>query len=78
MQKSQVQEPFDMIKLSLDENVIIKLRGGRKVIGTLKAFDQHLNIILTNAIETFEEKTREFPVLYIRGDLVILVSAKRN
>ena len=78
MQKVQVKEPLDMIKISLDEIVIVKLRGGRKLVGNLKAFDQHLSIVLTNVIETYEEKTREFPVLFIRGDLVVLVSPKRN
>ena len=78
MQKVQVKEPLDMIKISFDEIVIVKLRGGRKLVGNLKAFDQHLSIVLTNVIETYEEKTREFPVLFIRGDLVVLVSPKRN
>ncbi|BFU21060.1 LSM domain containing protein [Entamoeba histolytica HM-1:IMSS-B] len=78
MQKTQIEEPIDLIKLSLDDNVFIKLRGGRKLKGKLRAFDQHLNIILTNVSEMYQEKTRTFPVLYIRGDLVILISPQKE
>ncbi|KAL7712955.1 Snrnp sm protein [Entamoeba marina] len=74
MQKTAVEEPLDLVKLCLDENVIIKLRGGRQLTGKLRAFDQHLNIILSDVTETYNDEKRTFPSLYVRGDLVVLVS----
>lgn len=83
-----VKEPLDLIRLSLDEKVYVKLRHDREIKGRLHAYDQHLNMILGDVEETitsieiddetYEEivKTnkRMVPYLFVRGDGVILVS----
>lgn len=83
-----VEEPLDLIRLSLDERIYVKLRNDRELRGKLHAYDQHLNMILSEVEETittveideetFEElfKTtkRNIPMLFVRGDGVILVS----
>ncbi|KAJ1365178.1 U4/U6-U5 snRNP complex subunit lsm3 [Parelaphostrongylus tenuis] len=88
MLSSTVEEPLDLIKLSLDERVYVKMRNDREIRGRLHAYDQHLNMILSNVEETvttsevdeesFEEiyrqTKRNIPMLYVRGDSVILVS----
>ena len=72
----QLEQPLDLVKLSLDSNVSVKLKGGRHVTGKLHGFDAHLNLVLGGAVETKEGETatRSFPMLFIRGDSVILVS----
>ena len=47
-----VKEPLDLIRLSLDEFVYVKLRGSREVRGRLHAYDQHLNMVLGEVEET--------------------------
>jgi len=83
-----VKEPLDLIRLSLDEKVYVKLRNYRELRGVLHAFDQHLNMVLSDAEETIttvevDEETyeevykttkRTIPFLFIRGDGVILIS----
>ncbi|XP_031552189.1 U6 snRNA-associated Sm-like protein LSm3 [Actinia tenebrosa] len=83
-----VEEPLDLIRLSLDERIYVKMRNDRELRGRLHAFDQHLNMIISEVEETittveideetFEElfKTtkRNIPMLFVRGDGVILVS----
>eukprot|EP00938_MAST-03A_sp_MAST-3A-sp1_P002745 g2745.t1 len=83
-----VDEPLDLIRLSIDEKVYVKCRGGRELRGKLHAFDQHLNMVLGNVEETVttvevDEETleeivrtgkRNVPMLFVRGDGVILVS----
>eukprot|EP00995_Heteronema_vittatum_P008934 NODE_4206_length_599_cov_281.300000_g3037_i0.p1 GENE.NODE_4206_length_599_cov_281.300000_g3037_i0~~NODE_4206_length_599_cov_281.300000_g3037_i0.p1 ORF type:complete len:104 (-),score=22.24 NODE_4206_length_599_cov_281.300000_g3037_i0:160-471(-) len=83
-----VEEPLDLIRLSLDERVFIKLRGDRTLRGRLHAYDQHLNMVLGQVEEThtvttiddrtYEERTtvntRDIDMLFVRGDGVILVS----
>uniref|UniRef100_B3P8A7 U6 snRNA-associated Sm-like protein LSm3 n=1 Tax=Drosophila erecta TaxID=7220 RepID=B3P8A7_DROER len=83
-----VKEPLDLIRLSLDEKVYVKMRNERELRGRLHAFDQHLNIVLGDAEETvttveIDEETyeevyktakRTIPMLFVRGDGVILVS----
>ncbi|KAI8109430.1 hypothetical protein M9434_000712 [Picochlorum sp. BPE23] len=83
-----VKEPLDLVRLSLDEHVFVKMKGDRELRGKLHAYDQHLNIILGDVEETvtkteideetFEEiiqtKKRMLPFLFVRGDGVILIS----
>ncbi|VVA33363.1 PREDICTED: U6 snRNA-associated [Prunus dulcis] len=85
-EESAVKEPLDLIRLSLDERIYVKLRSDRELRGKLHAYDQHLNMILGDVEEvvtsveiddeTYEEitKKRTVPFLFVRGDGVILVS----
>jgi len=47
-----IQEPFDLIRLSLSERVFVKLRGDRELVGVLHAYDGHMNLILSDVEET--------------------------
>lgn len=65
---SAIQEPFDLIRLSLSERVFVKLRGDRELTGVLhvcftrsftflsltnmQAYDGHMNLILSDVEET--------------------------
>ncbi|XP_053610459.1 U6 snRNA-associated Sm-like protein LSm3 [Plodia interpunctella] len=83
-----VKEPLDLIRLSLDERIYVKMRNERELRGKLHAYDQHLNMVLGDAEETIttveiDEETyeevyrttkRNIPMLFVRGDGVILVS----
>ena len=85
---SAVSEPIDLVRMSLDERVLVKLKGDRELKGKLHAYDQHLNLVLGDVEEvvtsvevdeeTFEEiiKTskRQIEMLFVRGDGVILIS----
>ncbi|KAJ3863765.1 hypothetical protein EV359DRAFT_73432 [Lentinula novae-zelandiae] len=81
---SGIQEPFDLIRLSLSERVFVKLRGDREMTGILHAYDGHMNLILSDVEETImivngEQATvnvakRKMDMLFVRGDGVILVS----
>ncbi|CDS02901.1 Sm-like ribonucleoprotein [Lichtheimia hyalospora FSU 10163] len=83
-----VEEPLDLVRLSLDERIYVKLRGDRELRGILHAYDGHLNMVLGEVEETItlvevNEETyeeiirtmkRNFDMLFVRGDGVILVS----
>ena len=83
-----INTPLDLIRLSIDEKVFVKCRGDRELRGRLHAFDQHLNLILGDVEETItsrevDEETEEeivktskrnIEMLFVRGDVVILVS----
>lgn len=85
---STVEEPLDLIRLSLDDRIYVKLRGERELRGKLHAYDQHLNMVLGDVEETvttveMDEETdeeiikrrkRTVEMLFVRGDGVILVS----
>mmetsp|Transcript_25026 Transcript_25026/g.54557 ORF Transcript_25026/g.54557 Transcript_25026/m.54557 type:complete len:90 (-) Transcript_25026:75-344(-) len=83
-----MEEPLDLIRLSIDERVYVKCRNDRELRGKLHAFDQHLNMVLGEVEETvtsFEvdeetdeeivkKATRQVGMLFVRGDIVVLVS----
>uniref|UniRef100_H2ZF55 U6 snRNA-associated Sm-like protein LSm3 n=1 Tax=Ciona savignyi TaxID=51511 RepID=H2ZF55_CIOSA len=83
-----VEEPLDLIRLSLDERVYVKMRNERELRGRLHAYDQHLNMVLGEVEETvtaveideetyeeiYKQTKRTIPMLFVRGDGVILVS----
>ncbi|KAF9821259.1 hypothetical protein IEO21_00867 [Rhodonia placenta] len=87
---SGIQEPFDLIRLSLSERVFVKLRGDRELSGVLHAYDGHMNLILSDVEETIvivdhvegapegqgtvNIAKRKMEMLFVRGDGVILVS----
>lgn len=35
----------------LDSRLLIVLRDGRNIVGTLRSFDQYLNLVLENTVE---------------------------
>ncbi|UZJ51922.1 hypothetical protein CBS101457_001242 [Exobasidium rhododendri] len=47
-----VNEPFDLMRLSIAERVYVKLRGDRELRGTLHAYDGHMNLIMSEVEET--------------------------
>jgi len=63
-----------LLKGSLNKQVLVKLKGGRELRGILKSFDQHLNLLLEDAEEVKEGRSRKFEMVLIRGDNVILIS----
>ena len=88
MASSVVSEPIDLVRLSLDENIRVKLKGDRDLHGKLHAYDQHLNMVLGDVEEVVTEvevdeetseeiirtKKRQIEMLFVRGDGVILIS----
>jgi U6 snRNA-associated Sm-like protein LSm3 len=85
---TSIDEPLDLIKLSIGEKIYVKCRGDREIRGILQAFDQHLNMILSQAEETvtvqeldpetyeeiIKQSKRQIEMLFVRGDIVILVA----
>jgi small nuclear ribonucleoprotein len=64
-----------VLERSVGKTVLIKLRGGNTLRGTLEGFDQHVNLYMTDS----EEVTDPMNVIVIgnivlRGDNVIMVS----
>ena len=42
--------------------------------GVLKSFDQHLNLVLEDAEESKEGRTRKLGTVLVRGDNVVFIS----
>ena len=63
----------------LDKKILVLLRDGKKVIGTLRSFDQFANIVLEEAVERIVvgKQYADVPLgLYvIRGENTVLIGA---
>ncbi|KAL0693148.1 hypothetical protein Bca4012_060328 [Brassica carinata] len=73
---------LDLAKF-VDKGVQVKLTGGRQVTGTLKGYDQLLNLVLDGAVESVRDhddplkttdQTRPLGLIVCRGTAVMLVS----
>ena len=69
----------DMAVKVLDESlgkiVLIKLKGNKVIRGNLHGFDQHMNLLLGNSVELFDEgKSNEIGTIVVRGDNVVMIS----
>ena len=85
MSSSVVSKPLDFVKLLLDCNVYIKLKGNREITGKLEGFDQHCNCILSGAEETItsisesnkiSKDLNKSPMMFVRGDGIVMVAAE--
>ncbi|MBS3175435.1 small nuclear ribonucleoprotein [Candidatus Woesearchaeota archaeon] len=67
--------PFDTLNDSKGKGIIVELKSGKQLIGKLKSFDQHVNMVLTDCEEKVSgETTRKLGVTFIRGDTIIFIS----
>ena len=67
-------KPFDILGNSTDKRILIRLKSGEMVTGTLKAFDQHINILLEDAELNGGKEELKLGKVLVRGDNIILVS----
>ncbi|KAJ3033898.1 Sm-like protein lsm7 [Rhizophlyctis rosea] len=67
----------------MDKKIRVKYSGGREVIGSLKGFDQLLNLVLDDTEELLRDpedpsrttgETRQLGLVVCRGPALILIS----
>lgn len=71
----EVERPLDALNQARGKRVLIELKNKRQIMGTLKAFDIHINVVLDDAEERENgEVVRKLGNVFIRGDMIVLVS----
>ncbi len=81
--------PMSLLMKAMKANcqVLVSCRNNRKILGRVKAFDRHMNLILEDVTEVWSERPRRkkgakakpmnkerfFKKLFLRGDSVILI-----
>ena len=71
----EASRPLDTLNNARDKKVIIDLKNNKQLIGKLKAFDVHINVVLEDAEEHNEgQLVRKLGTLFVRGDTIILIS----
>ncbi len=60
---------------SVGKVVLIKMKGGKSIRGTLKGYDQHMNLLLENSQELFDNgSSADLGTIVVRGDNVVIIS----
>jgi len=71
----KMQMTDKILEENLGKTVLIMLRGGKRIRGLLRGFDQHLNLVLEKAEDvTDKDKTDELGLIIVRGDNVVMIS----
>ena len=74
---NESDRPLDALNHSRGKRVIINLKNGKQYVGTLKAFDIHINIVLDNAEERENNQVlKKIGTIFIRGDAIVLISTE--
>lgn len=72
--------PMELLQSSIGSQVLVELKGKKKIKGKLRGYDQHLNLILEDAEEisinpeSGEQVIEVVKTVIVRGDNVVIVS----
>lgn len=71
----EAERPLDTLNSARNKRVIIELKNQKQIIGTLKAFDIHINVVVGDAEEYVEgQLKRKLGTVFVRGDMIVLIS----
>ncbi|MDD5133191.1 MAG: small nuclear ribonucleoprotein [Candidatus Nanoarchaeia archaeon] len=69
------ERPLDALNNARNKKIIVELKNGKQLIGKLKAFDIHINVVLDDTEEREAgEIKRKLGTTFVRGDTIILIS----
>ncbi|NMB66465.1 hypothetical protein GYA25_00165 [Candidatus Woesearchaeota archaeon] len=72
---SSIDRPLDLLNLSKGQEVLVYLKGDKQFVGTLLAFDIHINLVVDNVKEIQNgEIKRSLGLTFLRGDTIICIS----
>ena len=67
-----------LLDRSLGNQVLVRLRNGRLVRGTLVGFDKHMNVVLNPAEEVLHDgNSVKLGAVLVRGDNIVMLSPSR-
>jgi len=71
---------MELLQTSIGSQVLVELKGRKKIRGKLRGYDTHLNLILEDAeeisfdAESGEQNILQVDTVIVRGDNVVIVS----
>ncbi len=70
-----IERPLDLLNNSKGKEVLVYLKGDKQFVGTLLAFDIHINLVMDNVkqMENGEVK-KSLGLTFLRGDTIIYIS----
>ena len=70
-----IERPLDLLNQSKGKEILVQLKNDKQIVGTLLAFDIHINVVLDNAKEMEgNEVKRSLGLTFLRGDTIVFIS----
>jgi small nuclear ribonucleoprotein len=70
-----IERPLDLLNQAKGKEILVQLKNEKQLVGTLLAFDIHINIVLDNTKELENgEVKRNIGLAFIKGGDVVYVS----
>ena len=70
-----IERPLDLLNVSKGKEVLVQLKGEKQFVGTLMAFDIHINVVLDNAKEMENGALKKnIGLTFLRGDTIVFIS----
>jgi len=70
-----IERPLDLLNNSKGKEVLVHLKSSKQFVGTLLAFDIHINLVMDNVKEMQDnEIKRNLGLTFLRGDTIIFIS----
>ncbi|MBT7706691.1 small nuclear ribonucleoprotein [archaeon] len=72
---NKIERPLDVLNMSKGKEILVQLKSGSQFVGTLLAFDIHINVVLDNAKEIENgEQSKSLGLTFLRGDAIVFIS----
>lgn len=65
--------PLDALEKAKEKKIVVKLKSGEEIIGTLKAADLHLNLWMFDVEITCQNEKRKVEEVLVRGDSITYI-----
>ena len=70
-----IERPLDLLNESKGKEILIELKDNKQLVGTLLAFDIHINIVVDNTKEIVNnEMRRNLGLSFVRGNTILWIS----
>lgn len=72
---NRIERPLDLLNTSKGKEILVRLKGDKEFVGTLLAFDIHINLVLDNVKEMENgSQKKSLGLTFLRGDTIIYIS----
>lgn len=70
-----IERPLDLLNNAKGKEILIQLKNDKQFVGTLLAFDIHINVVLDNTKEIVNNEVKKsIGLTFLRGDTIIYIS----
>ncbi len=74
-----IERPLDLLNESKGKEIMIELKDGKQLVGTLLAFDIHINLVVDGTKEIVNnELKRSLGLSFVRGNTILWVSPAKS